>query len=413
VLHRLSFSPADEAEFFSALPASPAVFLLRGDDANSEPYVTKTANLRRRLLRLLGPAESASKRLNLRERVTEVQYTPTASDFESTFVLYQCLRDAFPRTYADRLRLRPAPMVKFILANAYPRVTVTTRISSLKAAAEHGAAYYGPFPTRAAAEKFANDSLDFFKIRRCTDELHPDPAFPGCIYSEMKMCLAPCFKGCTDEEYRAEVARVEQFFATGGRSLNLELQAERDRASENLEFENAAALHTRLEKLAGVRQQLTEIVRRIDLLDGVMVQPSAVPDSVTLFKITGGCICSPVQFHIPPRAAVPGEVKTPQSMEARISETLAAASVPPLHSAQEWMEHLAILKRWYYRTNKVGEVFFADEKGELPMRRIVRGVSRVFKGEKPMADLSESARDYWVNRGRQVETDAKKNEETQ
>jgi excinuclease ABC subunit C len=47
-----------------------------------------------------------------------------------------------------------------------------------------------------------NDSLDFFKMRRCVDDLHPDPAFPGCIYSEMKMCLAPCFKGCSDEESR-------------------------------------------------------------------------------------------------------------------------------------------------------------------------------------------------------------------
>ena len=296
--------------------------------------------------------------------------------------------------------------MKFILENAYPRVAVTTRISSLRAATEHGAAYYGPFPTRAAAEKFANDALDFFKIRRCTDELHPDPAFPGCIYSEMKMCLAPCFKGCTDDEYRAEVARVEQFFATGGRSLSLELSAERDRASENLDFENAAALHTRIEKLTAVRQQLAEIIRRIDLLDGVMVQPSSEQDSVSLFQISGGRIASPVQFKIPARATIPGEVKTPQSMEARVAEVLASAEMPQLHSAQEWMEHLAILKRWYYRTNKVGEVFFADEKGEPPMRRIVRGVSRVFKGEKPQADLREAARDYWINRGKEVELNA-------
>jgi len=47
------------------------------------------------------------------------------------------------------------------------------------------------------------------------DDLHPDPSFPGCIYSEMKMCLAPCFKGCTDEEYYAEVNRVQAYFDSG------------------------------------------------------------------------------------------------------------------------------------------------------------------------------------------------------
>ena len=57
-----------------------------------------------------------------------------------------------------------------------------------------------------------NHSLDFFKMRRCIDDLHPDPAFPGCIYSEMKMCLAPCFKGCTDSDYADEVKRVRVIF---------------------------------------------------------------------------------------------------------------------------------------------------------------------------------------------------------
>jgi hypothetical protein len=47
------------------------------------------------------------------------------------------------------------------------------------------------------------------------------------------------------------------------------------------------------------------------------------------------------------------------------------------------MEHLAILKRWYYRGTRIGEIFLADRKGELPFRRIVRGISRVYRGEKP------------------------------
>jgi hypothetical protein len=39
----------------------------------------------------------------------------------------------------------------------------------------------------------------------------------------------------------------------------------------------------------------------------------------------------------------------------------------------------------------------------LPMRRVVRGVSRVFRGDKPEGDLSETTRDYWVNRGKAAE----------
>ncbi len=72
----------------------------------------------------------------------------------------------------------------------------------------------------------------------------------------------------------------------------------------------------------------------------------------------------------------------------------------PETSAQETMEQLAILKRWYFRTSKTGELFLADDRGDLPWRRIVRGVSRVFKGEKEAPDLSESAKDYWLFRSK-------------
>ena len=66
---RIDFTPDRDADIFSTVPAGPAVFLLRGQDATAEPYVSKTANLRRRLQRLLGPVEERTKKLNLRDRV--------------------------------------------------------------------------------------------------------------------------------------------------------------------------------------------------------------------------------------------------------------------------------------------------------------------------------------------------------
>ncbi len=389
----LEFSPARGAEIFAAAPAAPAVFLLRGPEG--EPYVSKTTNLRRRLMRMLGTPTERSKRLNLRERVSSIEYTLTGSDFDSGFLLYQVLRQTFPAVYRDRLRLRLAPLVKLHLENRYPRASVTTRLGRLGGRS----LYYGPFPTRTAAEKFANDALDFFKMRRCIEELNPDPKFPGCIYSEMKMCLAPCFQGCTDEQYAAEVARVQAFFDTGGQSLLRELSAEREQASARLEFEAAAAVHARLEKLQPVLSQLPEIVHRLDRLRGLMVQPSAEPESVALFRIEGARLAEPVNFAIQAKQES-GKI---HSMEGRMQDALAAAVPLKPISAIETMEHLALLKRWYYRTTKVGEAFFADEKGELPWRRIVRGVSRVFRGEKPAGDLSETARDYWINRGKTAE----------
>jgi excinuclease UvrABC nuclease subunit len=372
--HTLAFSPDHDEALFAALPAAPAVFLLRGD---GEPYVSKSANLRRRLTRLLGPPREQSKRLNLRDRVREVEFTATGSDFESQLLLYQLLRATFPQTYSARLRLRFAPLIKLHLENEYPRASVTRRLGPLNGKN----LYYGPFPSRAAAEKFASDALDFFKMRRCVDDLHPDPAFPGCVYSEMKMCLAPCFKGCTDADYHSEVARVQAFFESGGDSLTRELAQHRDHASTSLAFEDAAALHAKIEKLKPLLSQLPEIVQRIDRLDAIIIQPSAEPDSVSLFRFSSVCFRGPISFSIQPAPAA--ESPAVRSMESRVEAALANFSQPEIKSSAERMEHLALLKRWYYRSTRVGEIFFADERGAWPLRRIVRAIGRVHKGEKP------------------------------
>ena len=399
----LRFSPGEDETFFQELPAAAAVFMLRGD---GEPYVSKTANLRRRLQRLLGVPAEGSKRLNLRDRVREVEFSATGSDFESQFLLYRILRQTFPKTYAARLKLRAAPLIKLHLENPYPRASVTTRLGKIKideisgnpdeasstgeyartSTSLNSNLYYGPFPSRTVAEKFASDALDFFKMRRCVEDLHPDPSFPGCVYSEMKMCLAPCFKGCTDAEYDAEVARVQAFFDSGGQSLTGDFLNERERASAELAFEEAAAIHGKIEKLKPVLGQLPEIVRRIDRLNAIIVQPGAERGTISLFRFARATLQGPIPFTIEQS----GE---PQSMESRVASAITVFPLAETGSTAEQTENLAILKRWYYRSSRTGEIFFADEKGIWPLRRIVRGIGRIYRGEKAQEPASFSATD--------------------
>jgi excinuclease ABC subunit C len=364
--HSIPFATDHPSDYFTQFPAKPAVFALRGLDESAEPYVGKTANLRKRLLRLLSPPESQSKRLNLRERVGRIEYSLTGSDFESTLLLYKTSRKAFPKTYQKRLRLHSAPVIRFNLENAYPRAYVTTRIGRLTGRSR----YYGPFRSRAIAEKFLNDSLDLFKMRRCTFELHPDPIFPGCVYSEMKMCLAPCFKGCTDEAYRSEVERVRSYLDSGGESLIHELQAERDRLSTDLDFEGAARQHEKITKVKGIASACDDIYRRLDQVDAIIVQPAFEPKSVALFRFSHGELAGPEYF---PMEA--GDDAHP--VEARLREALQNLVPAGARSLQQFTEELAILRRWYYRTHKTGEIFFANNEGEPPLRRIANGVGRI------------------------------------
>ena len=63
----LDFDAACDSDFFSAVPARPAVFSIepRAELVGAKPYLLRTANLRQRLVRLLGPLDPAApKRLN-------------------------------------------------------------------------------------------------------------------------------------------------------------------------------------------------------------------------------------------------------------------------------------------------------------------------------------------------------------
>jgi len=381
----IPFSAEHGPDFFAQFPAAPAVFLLRGAEKNAEPYVGKTTSLKRRLQRLLSPPESQSKRLNLRERAAQIEYTLTGSDFESVLLLYKILRREFPKTYSKRLRLSPSPLVRLNLENSYPRAYVTTRLGRLSSQS----LYYGPFRSRAVAERFLNDSLDLFKMRRCSFELNPDPAYPGCVYSEMKMCLAPCFKGCSDEEYAAEVKRVQDYFDSGGDSLIHELEEERNRFSESLDFEAAAQRHTKITKIKGILAAIDDICRRLEILDALIVQPCAEEKSVALFRFFQGQLAGPVHFQV--------ELEGDQGpMDSRLREAAERlGSEGGTRSATQFSEELSLLKRWYYRSHKKGEIFPGKKQGELPFRKIANGIERVYRGEQlptpqPLPENSES-----------------------
>ena len=76
----LDFAPERADEILRSVPAQPGVFALCGARGRRPPYLTRTADLRRRMRRLLDPPESQSKRLNLREKVARIEYCVTGSD---------------------------------------------------------------------------------------------------------------------------------------------------------------------------------------------------------------------------------------------------------------------------------------------------------------------------------------------
>lgn len=466
--------PEDGLEaWLNDLPARSAVFALFGPDTSDmgtppEPYISKTANLRRRMHRLLSPAFAGTKRLHLGGTVVRLDYSEVGSEFSTSLLLLQAVRRYGGERVRQHLHLHPPIVLRLAVENAYPRVYVTNRIAQRALATT-----YGPFPSRPAAERFLDDSLNFFELRRCTENLHPDPAFPGCVYSEMKMCLAPCFKGCSDERYAAEAEQVREYLASRGAWTIARQEKERDAASAALDFEKAARLHQRIQKMKSVAQQAAPLVHPLAELDAILVQPVAAREvdfssveikkmetlsnrtlqteanHVAIFLIRAGRILGPGLYSVEgmrhpneragstslfahPTLLEPKPLETPPvsidsaapisaagevtvttkgargPLEQRLQtllEQLEAQSNTEKFPPEQLGEHLSLLARWYYRplNRRTGEIFFRGEKNyensichatelqPFPLSRILRGISRVFCGQREVVEPTEQA----------------------
>ena len=434
-MQQIGIDPADAKAALAQLPTSPAVFALYGAEAHAEPYIGRTLNLRARLERLLQPSAKHPRRLQLAGRVRKIRWRLTGSEFESLLVQFSLLEKVYGPKVLERMHLGAPAFVRFLGGNAYPRITVTHRPSQREADWA-----FGPFQSRTAAERFADETLKLFLLRRCTEELEPNPSHPGCVYSEMKMCLAPCYQGCTGERYAEEAGAVERFLATRGESRLVALRGEREEASARLEFEAAAALHAQVQRVESVRALAPELVRPLSQLRAVILQASAVAGEVAVFLYENGQLSGPAGFstmgmriqnehsgstslfahpmaieaipEAPSMEAEPEEkissgakapldsigftrgLKPPSpsvdaeepiklargTLEARMEAALdALAESPETPSPTLRQGHLALLKRWYYRAEvrRNGEIFFPDAEGRWPVKAMLRGVGRV------------------------------------
>jgi excinuclease ABC subunit C len=403
--NRIAFEAAEADDFFRQLPARPAVCAIEPRAAGAQPFLIRTQDLRRRLQRMLGPDDPASKRLNLREFAGAICFRVTGSRFEQTLTFYHNARLLDPGRYRDLLRMRPPAVLKVNLKNAYPRCFVTRRIPTSAEGVPMAGAYYGPFKKRKVAERFAEGVLDFFKVRRCQIKIRRDPTFPGCLYSEMKMCLAPCFAGCSKEEYGTEVQKLVNFLDTGGNSLREALEKEREQASEDLDFEKANVLHKRLEKLDGALRSGPELARKVSDIDAVILQRGAEDQTIAAFAVRNGFLDQdPLIVRFAEMASAPKSAEQlfrdylePQAdagfVGARLYPGPPGKAVPvsepaptpkPLVGKFDLSEHLWLLARWYYSNDREGEIFFQNESGRQPgwpYRRILRACSRLLAPE--------------------------------
>jgi excinuclease ABC subunit C len=257
-----------------ALPKRSGVFKIF-DVRGKLIVLDKTSNLFDRFERYYGDRSERVRDLDLREITGRIEYIRTDSPFETAYVLYRERKHYFPKTYRKMRTFRLFTLMKINRKQRFPRVYASREIKA-------GVDYFGPFVSRGLFTKVKTTLERTFKLRPCLYNIRGGDPHPDCLYFQMHTCSRPCNDDIDRRGYLDDVHEAIAFIE--GRDSEMEaahLQRMNDLAAET-RFEEAEAVHRKLEKIRRARKDCKETFFAVSKFDYLTLLPS---DSVSRCKI--------------------------------------------------------------------------------------------------------------------------------
>jgi excinuclease ABC subunit C len=274
----------------------PGVYRIYGP-ADELLYVGKSVRVRSRLLSYFR-APRGEKAWELIREATRIDWEDIPNEFAALVHEMRLIQKWRPRFNVRHKRKRIYAFVK-VTSEPAPRVVPVTRV------ADDGATYYGPFPRVAALARTVRELAHVLGLRDCPGttpiffgdqlEIFRSGRAPRCIRAELRTCLAPCCGRPSAEEYRRAVETAKRFLE-GRASRPLRETEEKMRgAAARMDFEYAAILRDRLDRLHRFQEDLVAFRGRVEDLTFVYRVPGFGGDD-RVYLLRNGRILRDVSY---------------------------------------------------------------------------------------------------------------------
>ena len=279
--HAMSPIPSALLAQVQALPRSPGVYLMR-DAASNIVYVGKAARLKDRVRSYFrGPTGLTPKMRKLVANVTELEHIVTDSEAEALILECNFIKRYKPR-YNVRLKDdKTYPYLKIDVHHPWSQVLITRRLEN------DGARYFGPYTNSESVRQTLALIKKLFPYRSCNKVITGTDPRP-CLDFHIHRCLGPCIGAVSQEEYAAVVHQVILFLEGKQELVVKDLRRKMEAASDQLEFERAAALRDQIRAVEKVveRQKIVSTTRKDQ--DVIAFVREGNQCGVQVFLIRGG-----------------------------------------------------------------------------------------------------------------------------
>jgi len=251
-------------ETVAALPMAPGVYLMRNERGDLL-YVGKAGRLRERVASYFNSGVGINaKTAELVSHVYTIDTRLTPSALDAALLEARLIRELKPPHNRMLKGMAQAYFVRLDLMDAFPRLTLSTRLS-----ARRGMMQLGPFVGRGGVDRAMRALGRTLGLRTCAGKLAPEPDFSPCMYGQMGHCAMPCNLSADEDAYGARVRRAVEFLRGRGGPLLGELARARDQAARAMRFEEAARLKREL-------AALTTLASRAERLSRVVTENNLV-----------------------------------------------------------------------------------------------------------------------------------------
>lgn len=267
-------------DYVKTMPSAPGVYRMfteRGDVL----YVGKAKNLKKRVTSYTRARALSSRITKMVALTRSMVVITTHTEAEALLLEANLIKKLKPR-YNILLRDdKSFPYIHLRRDHAWPQIT------KHRGARNRGGDYFGPFASASAVNRTLNTLQRVFLLRTCSDSVLQNRTRP-CLLYQIKRCSAPCVGRIDDQAYAAMVADADAFLRGRETGIQKRLAGQMQAASDNMEFEAAAALRDRLRALTNIQSHQVINAANIGDADIIAAYREAGQISIQVFFFRAG-----------------------------------------------------------------------------------------------------------------------------
>lgn len=230
--------------YLRTLDSSPGVYRMLDAQARVL-YVGKARNLRARVSNYSRPGHSARIERMI-AATASMMFLTTRTETEALLLEQNLIKQLKPKYNVLLRDDKSFPNILVARDHDFPQ------IKKHRGARKQKGTYFGPFASAGAVNRTLNQLQKAFLLRNCSDAMFSSRTRP-CLLYQIKRCSGPCVGRISESDYAESVRDAERFLSGKSTRVQEELAEQMQQASDDMEFERAAALRDRIKALTQVQ----------------------------------------------------------------------------------------------------------------------------------------------------------------